>query len=54
MFVENLAYCFHCGKRWITGDCIPSICPECQETGHKEYGFCEKCLGKWQLGEPND
>ena len=47
---ENLATCFECGKRWVVGDCIPSICPacECKEHGHlmvmvQGIGICCRC-----------
>lgn len=33
-FGHHIARCQHCGKEWMVGDCIPSICPECQEAGH--------------------
>jgi hypothetical protein len=31
----NIATCLHCGRQWTVGDCIPSVCPECDEAGHR-------------------
>lgn len=44
---EHLARCLHCGHTWIVGDCVPSICPDCETKGHNcryplaECGACK-------------
>jgi hypothetical protein len=43
MFGQNLARCYHCGKQWVVGDCIPGICPECIRKGHSREGRCWEC-----------
>lgn len=48
---ENLAHCFECGKSWIVGDCIPTICPECEckQRGHlpiRGAGICGRCAAR--------
>lgn len=35
----HVANCLHCGKQWIVGDCIPSICDECSAAGRKDTPF---------------
>lgn len=43
-FGQHVARCFHCGTQWIVGDCIPSICRECEAKGHSGTPLdCEKC-----------
>ena len=27
---HHLSRCFRCGKEWITGDCIETVCADCQ------------------------
>jgi hypothetical protein len=43
---EHLAYCLECGKRWIVGDYIPSVCPECEckRDGHRLVQDLDICL----------
>lgn len=43
MYGEHLATCVCCGKRWIVGDCIPTVCPGCASSGHTGLG-CRKCM----------
>lgn len=31
----HVARCAHCGKQWLVGDCVPSVCGECEEKGHR-------------------
>ena len=33
---EHVATCLHCGKSWIVGDCIPSMCDDCRREGHQD------------------
>jgi hypothetical protein len=47
---HHIAHCLHCGKQWMVGDCIPSMCDECRESGHVPpifagtgYMGCQKC-----------
>ena len=42
---HHIAKCHHCGKEFVCGDCIPSICFECEQAGHKDSFFlsCPKC-----------
>lgn len=41
---HHIAKCLHCLKEWIAGDCVPSICPDCEAAGHKGLGIdCPKC-----------
>lgn len=51
MIGQNLARCWHCGKQWTVGDCIPGICPECIESGHTEEGPCLECEKRFQESE---
>lgn len=46
---EHLARCLHCGKTWIVGDCIPSICDECIAAGHSREGGFFSCLICWPI-----
>ena len=42
---HNVAKCLHCLKEWVVGDCVPSICPECEDAGHTGLGIdCPKCF----------
>lgn len=38
----NVATCLCCGKQWIVGDCIPSVCDQCRDAGHTGVG-CPVC-----------
>jgi hypothetical protein len=42
----NVANCLHCGREWLVGDCIPSVCEECWAAGHRGSplgGACPVC-----------
>ena len=43
---SNLARCHECGKTWIVGDCIPTMCGDCEcaEKGHEWYGSLRICV----------
>ena len=40
---QHIARCICCGKQWVVGDCIPSVCPDCLDAGHDGTLDCEKC-----------
>lgn len=41
---HHIAKCLHCGKEWMVGDCVPSICDECEKAGHRGLLFdCPIC-----------
>lgn len=44
-YSQNIATCLHCGRKWVVGDCIPSICDECRAAGHADVFFadCPRC-----------
>lgn len=43
MHGQHIATCLHCGKQWVVGDCIPSICPDCERAGHSGLLDCPVC-----------
>lgn len=40
----HIARCFCCGKQWVCGDCIPTVCSECEAKGHTGGFDCLQCV----------
>lgn len=38
MFGTHVARCGCCGRSWMCGDCIPSVCFQCRDGGHNGGG----------------
>ncbi len=45
---HHIATCFCCGTRWMVGDCIPSVCKDCYDKGHRGGWECPKCKEEFE------
>lgn len=40
----NVASCLHCGREWLAGDSVPTVCEECWVDGHRGFPLgCPVC-----------
>lgn len=39
----NVASCLHCGREWLVGDAVPTVCEACWGEGHGRDFPCSAC-----------
>jgi hypothetical protein len=45
------SHCYHCGKDFLTGCVVKTICYDCESKGHNpRYPFedCQVCKDEWE------